>query len=387
MISGRIVVGQLRTLILCLLALVLTGCSSSSGPPPGPTPPACVPASPPEFAYLVSGGFLNGPPTVSMYTINSCSGTFTAAAPPSVPTGITQFGAEDMVVDPLRRFAYVANLESNAVSESTISMFTINPGTGVLTPTSPATVPTGFFPQAIAIDPSGKFVYTANTDDNTVSMFTINAATGILTPTTPATVATGTGPVGVTVHPSGKFAYAVAQDGTISMFTIDSGTGVLSPAATPTLKAGDPFALTIDPSGRFAYVADNLFSLVWQFTIDPGTGVLSHNTPANVPSGNAPTAVAVDPLTRFAYAVNRPDNTLSMYTIDPTTGNLTQHNTIPAGTQPFRVTFDPSGKYLYVVNEQSAVSIFTVNSDGSLTTVATTGLATGALQLAITPSK
>ena len=45
-------------------------------------------------------------------------------------------------------------------------------------------------PQGIAIDPLGRFVYTANTDDSTVSMFTINQSTGVLTPTTPASVST-----------------------------------------------------------------------------------------------------------------------------------------------------------------------------------------------------
>jgi sugar lactone lactonase YvrE len=120
-----------------------------------------------------------------------------------------------MVVDPAGRFAYVANLMSNASDEATISMYTINAGTGVLTPTTPATVPTGFFPQGIAIDPSGKFVYTANSDDNSVSMFTISQTTGVLTPTTPPSVSTlanvSTGlyssPDAVTVDPSGRFAY------------------------------------------------------------------------------------------------------------------------------------------------------------------------------------
>ena len=95
-----------------------------------------------------------------------------------------------MVIDPRGRFAYVANLVSNASDLSTISMYTINSTTGVITPTTPATVPTGWFPQEIAIDPLGRFVYTANSDDATVSMFTINQTTGVLTPTTPASVST-----------------------------------------------------------------------------------------------------------------------------------------------------------------------------------------------------
>ena len=121
-----------------------------------------------------------------------------------------------MVVDPLGRFAYVANLVSDASDPSTISMYTINPTTGMLTPTTPATVPTGLFPQGIAIDPLGRFVYTANSDDSSVSMFTINQTTGVLTPTTPASVSTlipgelVSKPGFLTVDPTGRFLYLSA---------------------------------------------------------------------------------------------------------------------------------------------------------------------------------
>jgi hypothetical protein len=48
-----------------------------------------------------------------------------------------------MVADPLGRFAYVANLVSNVSGPSSISMYTINRTTGVLTSTTPATVHAG----------------------------------------------------------------------------------------------------------------------------------------------------------------------------------------------------------------------------------------------------
>src|SRR5258708_1314086 len=179
-----------RALVLSALALLAVGCGSNSAqitppPPPTPTPTSCVPASTPAFAYLLNHD------DVSMYTVNSCTGVFTATIPPTISTFPSLVGSGDMVVDPSGRFLYVANLVSNVAGPSAISMYTINSSTGVLTPTTPPTVPTGWFPQGIAIDPAGKFVYTANTDDNTVSMFTVNASTGVLTPTTPASVAAG----------------------------------------------------------------------------------------------------------------------------------------------------------------------------------------------------
>jgi 6-phosphogluconolactonase (cycloisomerase 2 family) len=173
-----------------------------------------------------------------------------------------------MVVDPAGRFAYVANLVSNASDLATISMYTINPTTGVLTPTTPATVPTGFFPQGIAIDPLGRFVYTANTDDSSVSMFTINQSTGVLTPTSPTSVSTMipgetlSQPGFLTVDPTGNFLYVSALDSvdaTVSMYTIDQTTGLLIPTSPATVLAGGiPFQVLVAPSGKFAYVVNNL---------------------------------------------------------------------------------------------------------------------------------
>ena len=392
-----------QSVILSFLVLLASGCGGGSSPST-PTPAAsCVPSSKPEFAYALTGY------AVSMYTVDSCTGAFRATTPASIATGYTypqDDSAEQMVADPLGRFAYVANLVSNASDLATISIYKINSTTGVLTPTTPATVPTGFLPQGIAIDPLGRFVYTANTDDSSVSMFTIDQSTGVLSPTTPASVSTMipgellSQPGFLTVDPAGKFLYVSASDSvdaTVSMFTINQTTGVLTPTSPATvLTGGIPFQVVVAPSGKFAYVVNNLSGGemtdgVWQYTLNSVTGVLTQNTPPAVAAGNAPTAIAVDPTSRFAYVVNRNDNTVSMYTIDPSTGNLTLNSTAsnPTGTiatltEPFRIDFDPTGKFVYVTNEGSPASIYTVNSDGTLTNAGATGVATGALSTAIT---
>ncbi|HEX4037236.1 MAG TPA: beta-propeller fold lactonase family protein [Acidobacteriaceae bacterium] len=343
---------------------------------------------------------------VSMFTVDSCTGQFSATTPASIATGYSypQDNAEEMVADPLGRFAYVANLVSNVSGPSSISMYTINSSTGTLSPTTPATVPTGWFPQEIAIDPLGRFVYTANTDDSSVSMFTINQSTGVLTPTTPASVSTLIPgqilsiPGFLTVDPAGKFLYVTASlsDGAaVFMYAINQTTGLLTPVSPATVSTGGiPWQVVIAPSGKFAYVVNNLSGGsmtdgVWQYTVSSTTGVLTPNTTATVAAGNAPAGMAVDPTSRFAYVVNRLDNTVSMFTIDPTSGSLTLNataanptGTIAAGTEPFRIAFDRTGKFLYVTNEQSAASVFTVNTDGTLTSAGTTGVAGGGLSMA-----
>jgi 6-phosphogluconolactonase len=372
----------LRVAVLSLL--LMTACGGNQAmkfPPIG----SCIPSSKPEFAYVLNNGGIS----VSTYGIDSCTGNLTPTTPPSIPTGANSFGAEGLAVDLSGRFAYVANLMSNATDLATISMFTINPSTGILTPTTPATVPTGFFPQGIAIDPAGKFVYTANSDDNTVSMFTVNQSTGVLTSTTPPTVPAGLSPGFVTVDPSGRFAYVSNSDGTISMYTINSTSGVLTPT-TPATVSGGSFGVTVAPSGKFAYVPDPDLNYVFQFSIDPVTGVLSPNTPNGIEAGNNPAWVAIDPSSKFAYVTNRSDNTVSMFIINPASGNLTPNTpaAIGTGTQPWPIAVEPSGKFLYVGNEGSPnVSIYTLNTDGTLTAAGQAASTISTFSLALTGTK
>ena len=373
-----------RSLHLLSFALLFAsiGCGGGSAPKTTVPPVAsCTPSSKPAFAYTLEGALQAwGDGAISTYTVDSCTGALTPSAPAPVATGSDP---EDMAVDPSGRFVYVANLVSNASDLATISMYTIDSSTGVLTPTNPPTVPTGFLPQGIAIDPLGRFVYTANSDDNTVSMFTINQGTGVLTPTSPPSVAAGWSPDGLTVDPSGRFAYAANQDDdTVSMYTIDQTTGVLTPTSPATVPTGQsPFDITVDPSGRFAYVPDTYDSrnIVSEYTIDSSSGVL---TPTQtVTAGNQPTFVAIDPSSKFAFVVNRYDQTISEYRIDSTTGALSPNGTTAAGAAWWRAAVDPSGKFVYVTSGSGGVSVLNLSSDGALTSAG--GAATPSASYAI----
>jgi hypothetical protein len=110
-----------RSAIVSFLVLLASGCGGgrlTSTPPPAPS---CVPSSKPEFSYVLTGY------AVSMFTVNSCTDQFTADTPASISTGYVfpQSDSEEMVVDPLGRFAYVANLVSNASDLSTVSITTV----------------------------------------------------------------------------------------------------------------------------------------------------------------------------------------------------------------------------------------------------------------------
>jgi 6-phosphogluconolactonase (cycloisomerase 2 family) len=166
---------HLRAELLSPLAILAADCGGGSSSPPSPAAPACRPASQPLFTYVLDGFAAD---TVSMCSVNSCTGNLTPTTP-TVTTEGNAFGCEGMVVDPARKFAYVANLGSNAADEATISMYTINSSTGVLTPTTSATGATVTSLGFVTVHPSGKFANGSNRDDDTVSMDTTNSSAGI----------------------------------------------------------------------------------------------------------------------------------------------------------------------------------------------------------------
>jgi 6-phosphogluconolactonase len=308
-----------RIAFLASLIAIGTGCGQMPTTPAS-TPPSpssnCVGSAHPTFVYALN----DADATISMYTADSCTGALAPTTPATVPTGVDNgFNAESMTIDATGRFLYVANLGSNATDAATVSMFTINSKTGLLTATSPAQVPTGYFPQGIAA--STNFVYTANSDDNSVSMFTINTSNGLLTPLSPSETfvpplftsrSSDSSPDFVTASASGQFLYVTDQDnGSISSFSINSETGALTPANPAGVVSGvDPWKVTLDPTGKFAYVPDRDMGNVYMYTVDTTTGTLTQNPAVLVPAGNQPSYMAVHPSGKFAYVVNRYDGTV-----------------------------------------------------------------------------
>jgi YVTN family beta-propeller protein len=318
-----------------------------------------------KFAYVANFNSNN----VSMYTINPATGILEAVG--IIATGTGPFS---VAVHPSGKFAYVANLNSNNVS-----MYTIDTTTGALN--SIGTIGAGTEPDSVVVHPSGKFAYVANFGDEdfgsvpgSVSMYGINADGGLASIGTIAEALVGT--TSVAVHPSGKFAYVANSDfshsNTISMYTIDATTGALTSIGK---VAGDnPGHVAVHPSGSFAYVANvGSSNTISMYTVDPTTGALT--SIGTVAAGRLPESVAVDPSGKFAYTANAESNDVSMYTVNATTGALTSIGTIAAGLAPNSIAIDPSGKFAYVANAGSNnISMYSIDAaTGALTLIGTIG--------------
>ena len=111
------------------------------------------------------------------------------------------------------QYARFANVPNS--SDNTLSIYAVDAETGHLRARGYAT--TGTRPTAVAIDPSGSFVYVANQNAGTISAYTINATTTAgLTPVAGGPVAAGGNPNSVSVHPNGRFVYVATRARTTS---------------------------------------------------------------------------------------------------------------------------------------------------------------------------
>ena len=159
-----------------------------------------------------------------------------------------------------------------AVTGSGLAVFAIDPGTGALTSIQSLS---GDSPISTAIDPKGRFLFTANVNSNRVSAFTINQSTGMITPVSGSPFPAGPNPQSVAIEQKGEFLYVPNGNGaSLSAYSINSATGAL------TQIPGSPFATGSVPVAAairkgFLYVANSADKTVSQYTLNPATGSLT----------------------------------------------------------------------------------------------------------------
>lgn len=230
-----------------------------------------------KFLFLAHAN-LNG---IFAFTRDANTGALTPVPGSPFAAGSTP---SHVVVHPSATFLYASNLND---AMGGISAYTIDPTTGTLTEIagSPFATQAGFpGPGRLAVEPGGKYLYvglggTAN-PNHFVAGFSIDPFTGVLTPVPGSPFSAGNGSFSVAVDQSGKYLYtANSFDNTISGFTIDPGTGALasvngSPFATGA-TGGFPFALAMEPAGMLLYAANQGSDNISGLGINVTTGALT----------------------------------------------------------------------------------------------------------------
>ncbi|HTD21986.1 MAG TPA: Ig-like domain-containing protein [Terriglobales bacterium] len=330
----------------------------------------------PTGKFLFVGNFGFGSNNVSAYTINPATGELTAVN--GSPFGGAGTEVAGVAVEPSGKYLY-------AVSDlgKTIRGYSIDANTGVLTPTAGNANTTGNSPSAVVAEPTDKYVYTANFGGNSISAFSINNGTGVLTELTgagsPFALSGGAvNPASMAVDPSGKFLYT-GETNKVSAFTINNGTGALSEVTgSPYTVTGASSAVNVDPSGQFLLVSDGTGNTIKTFTINPNTGQL---TAAGVaPDRKGPISIAITKgrptfdIPQFEYVSEYSQNSISGYSIDNNTGLLTPIGAVThlaVGNHPAASASDRPGKFFFVNNNSDlTTSAFTINpANGALTPV------------------
>ena len=260
-------------------------------------------------------------------------------------------------------------------SANTILAYREDPNSGVITLLSVSPIAAGPAVEALALHPSKKYLYAANSQENDVSVFSIDT-TGVLTEIDTPRQKADTAPTLLAINAAGSFLY-VGNSGSndVSVFMIDASSGNLTPVGTPLQLGLRPTNLQVSASGNFLYVVGAVSS-------GPPENVevfsLSGGVPNPVPvqvteAGTNPYGLALDPSGKHLYIANSlPDNSISEFTIN-SDGSLTALATIGGGTlsSPIALLIDNSGKFLYVANTgASNLSAYAIATDGSLTHLA-----------------
>ncbi len=262
---------------------------------------------------------------------------------------------------------YVANADTDDVSVLRIE------GDGALT-SLPPSVPTGDFPNGLAVDPRGRFAFVANTGSATISRFRVGTD-GTFTELLPAR-GCDPGPFAMTVDPSGRFLYVITRGNEgLQSFRVGSDGG-LTPIETKS-SGTNGTAVAVDPSGQYLYVAiqgnrtTGNSGRIDVYAIDPHDGTLEARSPSGAAPGG-PASLAFSPAGGMVYSALEKADHLAPYVVSGDMGTLTPLSPgSVTGDEPTDLWIHPSGLYAYVAVRQSAgfgrIDLFDLRaSDGAL---------------------
>lgn len=207
-------------------------------------------------------------------------------------------------------------------------------------------IPTGLNAHAVLPSPDNRFVFATNLGSDQVLRFAFDAATGTLTlaEAPAATTPEKSGPRHFVFSPSGRFVYLLHElngDVAAYRYAADSGAWaeIQQVSALPQGFTGKAWAadIHVTPDGRFLYASERTSSTIAAFTIDAADGRLA--SIGGVPTETQPRGFAIDPTGRYLAAVGETSNRMTVHAIDPASGALSPLTSYPTGKKPNWVEF------------------------------------------------
>lgn len=303
------------------------------------------------------------------------------------------------LISAYKYFVYVANY-----SDSTISSFSMNRETGILTPIE--TTASEGNPISLAVSPNGDKLYVAKANSNNLQVFTINKTNGALVPFQ-SVLANNSTQSSVAVSPDGRFVYLTSYSGIGNIYSVSALTGNLLPFKN--LDAGASKAL-IHPNGNLLFLMSGSGVTFWPINKSTGEALISggaysasivqphsiilspdgsklyspynnqgyglinsynldlsnRTAIANHPvwSGGSIGGIAISNFGKVLIATEPNANKLRSYLINSSTGTLTEVDSKATENYPHKALFFPDGQYALVLNKVSkSVTIFLVDEN------------------------
>jgi 6-phosphogluconolactonase (cycloisomerase 2 family) len=302
--------------------------------------------------------------TIAAFDINGSTGVLTPVNGSPFGGNISPFYGTS---DPAGKFLYAVDQNNGRIYG-----FSIDATTGALTavPGSPYS-PSASQARIPLVDPSGSFLYVTHQDScgddcqGAVSAYKINAD-GSLTEITGSPYSTDYGTFGIAIQPSGKFLYTMngrnccRSANTISVFQVDPASGALTPInGSPFTAAGTPFLAAIHPNGNFLYAISGGegFALV---VYSIGASGTPSATSAFYQLGQNPQSLDIDAIDNFLFVGDNGstgsapvDGSIRVYRMNAVDGTLMPVTGSPfttTGSNPLQVAVDRSCRFLYVTN-------------------------------------
>jgi 6-phosphogluconolactonase len=215
-------------------------------------------------------------------------------------------------------------------------------------------IPTGLNAHAFLPSPDNRFVFATNLGSDQVLGFAFDETAGTLKPNDPPLVKTPdkSGPRHFVFHPTGKFVYLVHElNGDVAAFSYAVQSGAWSEIQRTTALPEDfsgsgkkpsdkkPWAadIHITPDGRFLYASERGSDTIAAYKVDAASGKLTMI--GSVPTEKQPRGFNIDPGGRFLAAVGELSDSMTVYVIDQRSGALTRLNAYPTGKKPNWVEF------------------------------------------------
>ena len=322
----------------------------------------------PHYMYVA----LQEDDKISVHTIDPQTGKLTPQAEVSVPGG-----PFTMAISPDRQFLYAGCRDTPQLAS-----FQINQVSGGLTQNG--TIPVEGWPVYIATDRKGKFVLSAYYQGAHVGVHPIGADGSVGDPPI-EWLATATGAHAMQTDSTNSFAFVphIAGNGpnAIFQFKFDENTGYLTPNSPAKVEPEEflgPRHFCFHPSLDILYFSNEQDCSVTGYRIDTGNGTLSaFQTITTLPEGyterNTCSQIQVSASGRFLYAPNRGHDSIACFSIDTATGQLTGNGIVGSEARPNALCLDPQDRFLYSAGQESGrMASFSVNSDsGKLTPLET----------------